>query len=58
MKRYQVCNGYDETIFTTDNYEEAFEELDNFIDGDSFAYIWDSVMEEVIGDYFGVGEER
>lgn len=54
MKRYLVCNSDDETIFVTDDYEEAYEEYDNLIeDGDSLAYIWDNVIEEVVKDYFG-----
>ena len=53
MKRYQVCNGIDEVVFLTDDYEEAYEEFDNLIaDGDSDSYIWDTIMEEVVKDYF------
>lgn len=54
MERYRVFNGDDEVVFVTDSYVEAFDEFDNLIaDGDSLAYIWDVIMEEVVDDFFG-----
>ena len=54
MERYQVFNSDDEVVFVTDSYVEAFDEFDNLIaDGDSLAYIWDAIMEEVVDDFFG-----